>query len=91
MFGCRHLGMSSQQLPPSRRALKNIKPDLMLDLSREMADIPAYDEKAHPEGLIDITSSINALMIRELEQYVKTKVSINLQDGEIPRLSRAKV
>lgn len=46
----------------------------MMDLSREAAKYPPYHPD-HPEGLLDITSSINTLMLDEMSGYV----------GKLPR------
>lgn len=75
------MATATSPLPPSKRGLANIKQDLMLDLSREVAQIPPFDEKLHPDGLIDITSSVNALMLKDLEKYMKAKIPVDFKTG----------
>lgn len=55
-------------LPPSRRGQRNVKPDLMIDLSRRVAE-NAYDKKANPGGIVDMGSAINELMIDDLLRW----------------------
>lgn len=57
-------------LPPSRRGQQNVKPDLMIDLSREVAR-NAYSKNGNPGGIIDLGSSKNHLMLDELQKWVK--------------------
>ncbi|PSR99291.1 pyridoxal phosphate-dependent transferase [Coniella lustricola] len=56
--------------PPSTRGQQNVKPNLMIDLSRRVAQ-NAYDEKTNPTGIIDLGSASNALMRDEVESWVK--------------------
>ncbi|KAJ9136657.1 Aspartate aminotransferase [Pleurostoma richardsiae] len=60
---------TSSGLGPSRRALANIRRNLMMDLSREVERYTPYDQD-HPQGLLDITSSINTLMRNEMSSFV---------------------
>lgn len=73
--------MPEHQLPPSKRGLANIKEDLMLDLSREIEKMTAYDEKLHPDGLIDLTSSLNELMLPDLQDYFRTNINVDFNKG----------
>lgn len=57
-------------LPPSRRGQQNVKPDLMIDLSRRVAE-NAYDKKSNPGGIVDMGSAINELMIDDLLRWQK--------------------
>lgn len=57
-------------LPPSRRGQQNVKPDLMIDLSREVAQ-NAYNKNDNPSGIIDLGSSKNHLMLNDLQKWVK--------------------
>lgn len=54
---------------PSKRALANIKRNVMMDLSREVEKYISYDQN-HLHGLLGITSSINTLMRDEMSRYV---------------------
>lgn len=58
-------------LPPSARGQQNVKPNLMIDLSRRLAQ-NAYNEKTNPTGIIDLGSASNALMLDEMESWLKT-------------------
>ena len=68
-------------LAPSYRGLANLRPSLMQDLSREVEKFTPYDRRDHPEGLLDMTSSINTLMTREIDEYVKKNVTYEQNDG----------
>lgn len=57
-------------LPPSRRGQQNVKPDLMIDLSREVAQ-NAYNKKKNPDGIVDLGSAVNELMLGDLQKWVK--------------------
>lgn len=56
--------------PPAKRGLQNVKPDLMIDLSRKIAD-NAYDKKVNPDGIIDLGSAKNEVMLDDLEVWLK--------------------
>lgn len=58
-------------LPPSRRGQQNVKPDLMIDLSREVAR-NAFDRNSNPSGIVDLGSSVNVMMLDELQKWVAT-------------------
>ena len=57
-------------LPPSKRGLKNVKPDLMIDLSRKLEG-NRYHPKTNPDGIIDIGSAYNELMLHDLEVWTR--------------------
>lgn len=46
-----------------------MRPDLMIDLSRRMAE-NQYDEKTNPEGIVDLGSALNDLMEDDLAPWV---------------------
>lgn len=56
--------------PTSRRGQQNVKPDLMIDLSRRVAE-NAYDKKSNPGGIVDMGSSINEMMLEDLVRWQK--------------------
>lgn len=56
--------------PPSQRGQKNVKPDLMIDLSRRVEE-NAYDKKSNPDGIIDLGSATNDLMKKDLARWIK--------------------
>lgn len=57
-------------LPPSRRGRQNIQPDLMIDLSR-MMEKDRYDPLKNPEGIIDLGSAINELMLDDIAAWTR--------------------
>ncbi|KAJ5614560.1 hypothetical protein N7528_008214 [Penicillium herquei] len=61
---------------PSKRGQANITRDLMMDLSREAEAMPPYNRQTTPNGLVDLTSSLNDLMQNEMRSYI---LSLNLQ------------
>ncbi|KAJ5703990.1 hypothetical protein N7493_011128 [Penicillium malachiteum] len=61
---------------PSKRGLANITRDLMMDLSREAEAMPPYNRQTTPDGLVDLTSSLNDLMQNEMQSYI---LSLNMQ------------
>lgn len=63
-------------LPPSRRGQKNVKPNLMIDLSREVAR-NVYDKRSNPDGVVDLGSSKNGLMLDDLQKWIKTHESVD--------------
>lgn len=58
--------------PTSRRGQENVKPDLMIDLSRRVAE-NAYDEKSNPGGIVDMGSAVNQLMLDDLLKWQKKR------------------
>lgn len=56
--------------PTSRRGQQNVKPDLMIDLSRRVAE-NAYNKNSNPTGIIDLGSAVNDLMIDDLGKWIK--------------------
>ncbi|KAF3765601.1 hypothetical protein M406DRAFT_36947 [Cryphonectria parasitica EP155] len=44
----------------------------MIDLSRRLAK-NAYDEKTNPDGIVDLGSAINELMLDDLEKWLRNK------------------
>lgn len=72
-------------LPPSRRGAANLQPNLMMDLEREKEQYPVYSPEDCPEGLIDISSSSNALMRPHVERWVDstlTQLNRDIKDSE---------
>ncbi|KAF6794189.1 1-aminocyclopropane-1-carboxylate synthase-like protein [Colletotrichum sojae] len=57
-------------LPPSRRGRQNIQPDLMIGLSR-MMEKDRYDSLKNPQGIIDLGSAINELMLDDIAAWTK--------------------
>jgi len=62
----------------------------MLDLYREVAALTPYDAKLHLEGVIDITSSINGLMKKEMKKWMKKNVTVDFKTGSSITLSTLK-
>lgn len=60
-------------LQPSKRALANIKPDLMIDLSRKLAQ-DEYDASTNPNGIVDLGSAINTLMQDDLGSWLQERI-----------------
>lgn len=42
----------------------------MMDLTRAADELPAYNQEDEPNGLIDMTSSINTIMSEEDQKYI---------------------
>ncbi|KAJ5725331.1 uncharacterized protein N7483_006688 [Penicillium malachiteum] len=61
---------------PSKRGQSNITRDLMMDLSREAEAMSPYNRQTAPNGLVDLTSSLNDLMQNEMRSFI---LSLNLQ------------
>lgn len=59
--------------PPSRRGQDNVRPDLMIDLSRRLAH-NAYDRKSNPTGIVDMGSSVNEIIIDDLQRWLSKKL-----------------
>ncbi|KUI73617.1 1-aminocyclopropane-1-carboxylate synthase-like protein 1 [Cytospora mali] len=55
--------------PPSHRGQDNVRPDLMIDLSRRLAH-NTYDKKSNPSGIVDLGSATNELMLGELQKWL---------------------
>ncbi|KAL1903417.1 hypothetical protein Sste5346_000043 [Sporothrix stenoceras] len=66
-----------QPFAPSRRGVGNIKPNPMLDLDRELAKYPPYDAEHNPDGVLDISSSLNLLMRDEAASFVTDHVHVD--------------
>lgn len=57
-------------LPPSHRGQQNVQPDIMIDLSRRVAE-NTYDKETNPDGIVDLGSAKNELMLDDLERWLK--------------------
>ncbi|KAH6967849.1 pyridoxal phosphate-dependent transferase [Ilyonectria sp. MPI-CAGE-AT-0026] len=57
-------------LPPSCRGVANLKSTPMMDLQQKKAEYPEYNPRDCPDGLIDISSATNILMLQEYKSWV---------------------
>jgi hypothetical protein len=67
---------------PSARGLGNLKSDPMLDLQKAKEEYPVYDAGQCPDGVIDISTAANKLMIPELRRWAEEKRPLLLADIE---------
>lgn len=67
-------------LRPSERGAANLRPSLMIDLQREQEKYPAYHPIHCPDGLIDISSAENRLMLKEIDAWSRRASEALLHD-----------
>ncbi|KAK2728894.1 1-aminocyclopropane-1-carboxylate synthase-like protein [Colletotrichum kahawae] len=67
------MSADNNALPPSRRGRQNVRPDLMIDLSRQLEENKYHPTKS-PKGIIDLGSAVNELMLEDIAGWTRWNV-----------------